>query len=298
VIAIKKPSSSSVSRLALGTAQFGLDYGVTNHGGRVSRDEVSKILGLARELGLEVLDTASAYGDAERILGEHGTDDFRLVTKLPPTPKGAAINESWVVDQAEESLSRLEKPILSALLIHAPEELRGPNGPNLIKGLIKARKSGITEKVGVSIYEPKDLDWISELLEFEVVQSPLSVFDRRLVTSGWLTQLKTRGIEVHVRSVFLQGSLLAGSKALPGYFLPWVDEFLHFEDWAKSQGLTLLEAALGFPLSVEGVDKIVIGVAGADQLNEVVHASTAHVASYPIFSLEDANLINPVNWPK
>ena len=288
----------SASKLALGTAQFGLDYGLTNYSGQTSQGEASQILTLAQELGIEVLDTASAYGEAESVLGNHETSKFRVVTKISLPPKATELSESWVVEQVEESLLRLKKPSLSAVLIHAPENLRGPHGARLIRGLIQAKESGLTEKVGVSIYEPRDLGWIFELLDPEIVQAPLNVFDRRLVSSGWLNRLSGRGVEVHVRSVFLQGSLLAEIQALPEFLMPWANEFLSFRKWADYQGLSPIEAALGFPLSLDGVDKIVIGVTSAQQLEEVVLASTASVIDYPTFSLGDPNLINPVNWPK
>jgi aryl-alcohol dehydrogenase-like predicted oxidoreductase len=295
---VRSDSPFSTSKLALGTAQFGLDYGVTNHSGQTSQNDVSKILRLAQELGIGVLDTAAAYGEAERVLGSHETSKFRVVTKISLPPRAAELSESWVVEQVEESLLRLRRPSLSAVLIHAPENLRGPHGARLISGLIKARESGLTEKVGVSIYEPRDLGWIFELLDPEIVQAPLNVFDRRLVSSGWLKRLSGRGVEVHVRSVFLQGSLLAEIKALPEFLMPWANEFYSFRKWADHQGLSPIEAALGFPLSFNGVDKIVVGVTSAQQLEEAVFASTASVIEYPTFSLEDSHLINPVNWPK
>lgn len=271
---------------------------MTNYAGQTSRVEVSEILRLAQEFGLGVLDTASAYGEAESVLGKHGTGGFRVVTKIAPPPKNMTISEAWVLEKVEESLLRLRRPSLAAVLLHAPEELRGPNGARLISGLIEAKRTGLTEKVGVSVYEPEDLDWIAGLLDPEIVQAPLSVFDRRLVTSGWLNRLVARGVEVHVRSVFLQGSLLAGSHSLPEFLRPWADEFKRFENWADSQGLSPLEAALGFPLSVEGVDKVVVGVASSRQLKEVILASVSKDITYPAFSLGNSKLINPINWPK
>lgn len=289
---------NSASKLALGTAQFGFDYGATNDIGQIPRDEGAEILRIAQEYGVGALDTASAYGEAESVLGTLGTEGFDVITKISLPPKGSRISESWVIEQIEASLIRLRRSSLSAVLLHAPQELQGPNGKRLIAGMIKARQAGLTAKVGVSIYEPNDLHWISELLDLQIVQAPLNVFDRRLITTGWLRRLSARGVEVHVRSVFLQGSLLTGTQALPKFLLPWADEFLHFESWAESQGLSPLEGTLGFPLSVEGVDKIVVGVTSAQQLKQVVLACKTSVVSYPTFSSEDSRLINPVNWPQ
>ena len=295
---MKDAIPTAVNRLAIGTAQFGLNYGVTNTSGRVPPFEVSRILASANQSGIFVLDTASVYGDSELVLGEAGTENFQVVTKLPATPIGVDIEAQWVMDQAITSATRLGRKNISTLLVHNPEDLRRASGLELIRGLIGSKEEGLTEKIGVSIYDPKDLVWISDLLDLDVVQAPMSVFDRRMVNSGWLDRLSNNGVETHVRSVFLQGALVAGVENLPNTLKPWVGKFMEFETWAKSQGLSLLEAALLYPLSIPKVDKVVIGVVSVDQLEQAVIAAQKNPPDYPDFATNDQRLINPVNWPK
>lgn len=295
---MKDAIPTAVNRLAIGTAQFGLNYGVTNTSGQVSPFEVSRILARANQSGIFVLDTASAYGDSELVLGEAGTENFQVVTKLPATPIGVDIEAQWVMDQAITSATRLGRKNISTLLVHNPEDLRRSSGLELIRGLIGSKEAGLAEKIGVSIYDPKDLLWISTLLDLDVVQAPMSVFDRRMVNSGWLDRLSNNGVETHVRSVFLQGALVAGIENLPNTLKPWVGKFMEFETWAKSQGLSLLEAALLYPLSIPKVDKVVIGVVSVDQLEQAVIAAQKNPPDYPDFATNDQRLINPVNWPK
>jgi aryl-alcohol dehydrogenase-like predicted oxidoreductase len=260
--------------------------------------EASRILERANELGIFTLDTASAYGDSEMVLGEAGTENFQIVTKLPALPLGVDVGAQWVMDQAITSATRLRRKNIPTLLVHNPEDLRRTSGQELIRGLIGSKEAGLTEKIGVSIYDPKDLVWISNLLDLDVVQAPMSVFDRRMVSTGWLDRLSSKGVETHVRSVFLQGALVAGVGNLPKTLKPWVGKFMEFETWAKSQGLSLLEAALLYPLSIPEVDKVVIGVVSVDQLEQAVIAAQKNPPDYPDFATNDQRLINPVDWPK
>jgi aryl-alcohol dehydrogenase-like predicted oxidoreductase len=293
---VKDQTPAPANRLTLGTAQFGLDYGVTNTSGRVTPIQVSEILDRATELGISVLDTASAYGEAEKVLGDLGTTQFRVVTKLPSLPKGIEVGPQWVIDQVIKSTSKLRRQNVNALLVHNPEDLRGGSGQELIRGLIESKEAGLTQQIGVSIYDPEDLEWISGLLDLDVVQAPMNVFDRRIVESGWLDRLSSSGVETHVRSVYLQGSLVAGVENLPSVFEPWVGKFMEFETWANSEGLDLLEAALLFPLSYPKVAKVIIGVVSVHQLERSVTVVGKSGPDYPNFGTNDQGLINPVNW--
>jgi aryl-alcohol dehydrogenase-like predicted oxidoreductase len=286
------------SRIAIGTAQFGLDYGVTNTSGQVSPVEVSKILEAAKRFEVNTLDTASTYGNSEQVLGQAGVSPFRVVTKLPSIPKGISIKADWVIEQGLISASNLRRKDISALLVHNTADLSGPNSKELIRGLNKCKELGITQKIGVSIYDPKDLSWISRIMGLDIVQAPLNVFDRRMIDSGWLSLLSEKDIEVHVRSVFLQGSLLAGVANLPDFLRPWISKFAEFESWTKSEGLSLLEGALIFPLSIQEVDKILIGVVSVDQFESALIATKRPHLKVPDFGTSDQLLINPVNWAK
>jgi aryl-alcohol dehydrogenase-like predicted oxidoreductase len=298
VAIVKDLTTTDANRLAIGTAQFGLDYGLTNISGRVSPSQVSQILQHAYESGITVLDTASVYGEAEKVLGDLGTRQFRVITKLPSLPKGVEVGHEWVIDQVINSASKLRRHNVNALLVHNPDDLRGDSGQELIRGLIASKKAGLTEQIGVSIYDPEDLEWILGLLDVDIVQAPMNVFDRRIVDSGWLDTLSSNGVETHVRSVFLQGSLVAGVANLPNLLKPWVEKFMEFETWANSEGLSLLEAALLFPLSNPNVEKVIIGVVSVDQLEHAVTAVGRSGPDYPDFGTNDQGLINPVNWTK
>jgi aryl-alcohol dehydrogenase-like predicted oxidoreductase len=284
------------NRLGLGTAQFGLDYGVTNKSGRVSEEEVGRILNVARGCGVTLLDTAASYGSSEQVLGVAGIEGFKVITKLPPLEGGEDISSSWVLKQIAGSLSRLKTRCLYAVLVHNLADLRSASGSEIVSGLLQARKSGLVEKIGVSIYDPSDLDWVFQIMEPDLIQAPLNVFDQRLALSGWLETLKTRGVEVHVRSVFLQGTLLTRASNLPQAVEPWVDKYIAFEEWAASLQATPLEASLSFALSVPGVDRVLIGVSSVDELKHILLSRSVSLSQGPEFGDPEISHIDPRLW--
>ena len=141
-----------MNRLALGTVQFGLPYGIANQAGQVSRTEANAMLQLALANGIDTLDTAIAYGDSETCLGEVGSQGFRVVTKLPALPDNCADIGDWVQQQVNASLSRLGVVEVYGLLLHRSEQLLGSNGVELYQALQALKDNGQVQKVGVSIY--------------------------------------------------------------------------------------------------------------------------------------------------
>ncbi len=209
------------NRLALGTVQFGLPYGIANQTGQISRDEAAAILNHAWAMGLDTLDTAIAYGGSEARLGEIGVKQWRVISKLPAVPESVTDVAAWVENSVNGSLERLNIPMLRGLLLHCSRQLLGVRGDTLYRALAAIKDEGKVEKIGVSIYGPEELDALWPHYQFDLVQAPFNVIDRRLATSGWLKRLHQAGIEVHVRSVFLQGLLLMDTANRPVSFNRW-----------------------------------------------------------------------------
>ncbi|KRC81714.1 aldo/keto reductase [Sphingomonas sp. Root241] len=283
-------------KLALGTAQFGLDYGVANRTGQVDGQAVREILALARASGIDVLDTAIAYGDSEAALGLAGVGGWRVVTKLPEMPTGEGPVEAWVRTQAEQSRTRLGIGQLDTVMLHRPGQLFGPSGAALLDGLRSLKSSGITKRIGVSIYAPDELPRLFDLEAFDVVQAPMSILDRRMVESGWADRLAGMGVELHARSVFLQGLLLLAPEARPAGFSRWNALWTLWSDWLNETGLTALEACLRYILSLDAVQRAVVGVDGPAQLGEIVAAAHGALPAPPDWPEIDAALINPSCW--
>lgn len=288
-------------KLALGTVQFGLNYGIANQSGQLSLAQASETLALARLHGIADLDTAIAYGDAEARLGQIGVQSFRVVTKLPPLPAPLpaefADAGAWAKAQLAGSLKRLGLSSIYGLMLHRSADLLGPEGPALIQALEDMQSDGIVKKLGISIYAPSELDAAIALARWGLVQAPFNLIDRRLQTSGWLQRLKELGVEVHTRSAFLQGLLLKSANDLPPEFLPWRTLWERWQAWQCASGYSALEACLAFAQSFPEVDRVVVGVDGLAHLQDILTAQRNQVPScWPTIASDDDRLINPSRW--
>lgn len=228
-------------RIGLGTAQFGLDYGITS-GVRVDEEEAGRILEAARDAGITILDTARSYGDSEKVIAPHHAD-FNIVTK-------GSSREDFMA-----SLSRLGR--VYGLLAHkgltdelwaVMEELKG---------------EAMALKIGVSVYEGWEVDAVLDRYPIDIIQVPFNPLDRRLIDGGQLERLHKSGIEVHARSIFLQG-LLLGDK-YPPHLSPI--------EWAASQmrrGMNHMEWVLGTVFQCPYIDCFICGVTSVPELLEIV----------------------------
>jgi aryl-alcohol dehydrogenase-like predicted oxidoreductase len=278
-----------MNNLALGTAQFGLDYGIANQNGRVDLNSAIDILELAKNNHIDTLDTSINYGNSEIFLGGIGVDGFNVVTKTLKFKD----NIDYVVDGFHKSMESLNRKNIYGLLIHSMEDVTKRNFNELFKCLNNLKKKKMINKIGFSTYTPEDVDFLLENFQFDLIQVPLNVFDQRLIEGGQLERLKNKNIEIHARSAFLQGVLL-NLDNLPNYFLKWKDHFDYFQN--SLQGFSPLEASLGFLMNID-VDKIVVGVDNKAQLVEIINASNKIInLNFKNFSTNDTLLINPTNW--
>lgn len=290
-------SRNSIYRLALGTVQFGLPYGIANQSGQVSRSEAKNMLQIAAKKGIDTLDTAIAYGESETCLREVGTQKFKLVTKLPAVPDGRGDINCWVHEQVAASFSRLGVDSVYGLLLHRPDQLLKTEGQLLFNALRELKETGLVQKIGVSIYTPDELDALIPRYRFDLVQAPFNLVDRRLHTSGWLKRLNDENIEIHTRSAFLQGLLLMPQDAIPKKFAAWSDLWNKWHDWLSHHSGSAVQACLAFPLSFPEINRVVVGADSVSQLEQIITAATSVApVDLPDLRCEDENLINPAHW--
>ena len=288
---------NSCHRLALGAVQFGMLYGVANQSGQVERDDVAKILNEAYGAGINTLDTAIAYGESEQRLGEAGLANWNVITKLPAMPGSVSNVRSWVNESVSSSFKRLGVSKVRGLLLHHSHQLFGPQGQALSHALKELKEQGVVEKIGVSIYAPEELDEIWPRFTPDLVQSPFNIFDRRLAESGWLKRLQDSGTEVHVRSVFLQGLLLMERRARPNKFNRWDAVWDRWHNWLEEQGITPLQACLGFVKAQPEINRVIVGVDSLKQLQDIITSFEGPTIDPPMVLMsEDMDLINPSRW--
>ena len=284
-------------RLALGTVQFGLPYGIANQDGQVTRPVAKTMLQLAAAKGIDTLDTAIAYGESETCLGEVGAQGFKLVTKLPPVPAGCGDVSRWVHEQIDASLARLGVKVVYGLLLHRPEQLLGSDGNALYQAMQKLKETGQVQKIGISIYAPRALDALMPRFRFELVQAPFNLMDRRLHASGWLQRLKNEGVEIHTRSVFMQGLLLMPRVDIPAKFAPWTELWDKWHKWLSDHNVSAVQASLAFPLAFPEIDRIIVGADNETQLKQIIDAVDSNaIDNLPDLQCDADSLINPAQW--
>lgn len=260
-------------RIGLGTAQFGMDYGITNAHGRVGEYDVGTILDAAEAAGITILDTAHLYGVSEEVLGRFDAGHrFKVVTK---TPKGCTADE--LRSAFHGSLSHLGR--VYGLLLHDPDDIA-------LWGVLEGLKAeGLVEKIGVSIYDPIEIPDHP----IDIIQVPFNALDTRVLDGGYLGQLHRKGVEIHARSIFLQGCLLADEP-------PHLGEFIKQMRGDRDR----LEWALGAVFSCPHIDTFLCGVTSVEELTKIlvaaerVKGASMHYIAPPV----DERYLNPARWPE
>jgi aryl-alcohol dehydrogenase-like predicted oxidoreductase len=283
-------------RLGLGTVQFGQAYGVSNARGQVPPDEVAALLTRAAAAGIAVLDTAANYGEAEAVLGALPalTRPFRLVTKTIALKNGL----DAVLARARQSARTLGRTPVDLLLVHSAADLRSPDGPALWRGLSALRDEGLFGGIGISAYVADDPAQLARDFRPAAMQVPVSLLDQRLIRSGTLAAMKDMGVEIHARSLFLQGLLFLEAGKLPPklrHAAPHLDQLRHR---FAAAGTTPLAAALAFALNRPEIDVAVVGVTTIAELDEIL-AAAAHPSpplDWSACALDDEIVLTPSLW--
>lgn len=287
-----------MSKLALGTVQFGTDYGI-NSGVKVQPDEVSRIINYSRNNGINLLDTAQLYGSSEKVLGDSNTQDFNVVTKTRGFDK-EDINESianFVISDLNQSLRLLKRNSIYALLVHHGEDLLRPGGELIFNKLQILKNKGLVSKIGVSAYIDNQLINIIDSFDIDIIQLPMNILDRRLIDNGLLNKIYTKGIEIHTRSIFLQGLLLMDPKKRPKMFDKWSRLWKIWDEWLFDNKLSALEATLRYMISLPEISRVLVGVDNKDQLQNIIKALEGNIPTIPKeLSTNDPDLLNPGNW--
>ena len=284
-------------KLALGTAQFGSDYGIASASGRPSTNDIRGILRLARQSGIDTLDTAAAYGNSEEVLGNVGVSNWRIVTKVPKYSLQPENIRSWLMGYVKNSLEMLKVDNISGLLLHDASALLKPGGFELVQALLEVKETGLVNNIGYSIYSPEDLPSLLEVLCPDLIQVPLNIFDQRITATGWLGRLVSEGIEVHARSIFLQGLLLMEPNSRPSYFGGWAHLFGVWDRLIDRLGVSRTAACIGFINQHADISQAIVGIDNINQLEKILDAARQPVViDVDGICSDDSGLIDPFNW--
>ncbi len=290
-----------IAKFCIGTAQFGLNYGISNKSGKISKEEIFAILDHAQTLGIDTLDTASAYGDSEKLIGayikEHSAK-FNVISKFS---NESCFNYDSIRDAARKSLDDLHVKQLYGYLIHKFDDFR--NNKNMWESFVRLKKEGVALKIGFSLYQPKELDVLLDAkIPLDIAQFPFSIFDKRF--EPYLKILKDQRVEIHTRSVFLQGLVFMASQGLTEYFRVIDPKLQKLQALADRTGISIYAFCLNHILLNPMIDRVIIGVDGMTQLKDNCQ-SVADVDRVRLFEqelnelkIESEDILMPFKWPK
>jgi len=291
--------------IGLGTVQFGLNYGISNKAGQTSQAECEKLLQEAAINGVSILDTAASYGNSETLLGkllppEH---PFRIITKVPAINKTRIQQQDidQIITSFQNSLQRLQQPKVAGLLTHRTDDLLAEGGQEIFACLQEFKRRGLVEKIGVSINRPEQIKQVLDRYEIDLIQIPINVLDQRLILGGELKELKNRKIEIHARSIFLQGLLLIPENEINAFFNPILPDLARYHTYLKANKLTPVQGALCFTDQITEIDAIILGVNNLDQLDSNLQDFNAiknRKLEFQEFAIHDETMINPSLWNK
>ncbi len=290
------------SKLGLGTVQFGLHYGISNQYGKTPEDEVREILNAAFNSGIGLLDTAASYGRSEEALGNALSKghDFLIVTKTPSFNKTKLGLEdaSKLKVTFRQSLAFLGVEKIYGLMVHHADDLLVEGGEYLFEALRELQETKLVKKIGVSVYGAEQIDAIIKRYHIDLLQVPVNIFDQRLIKNGYLKKLKKLGIEIHARSVFLQGLLLMCPKKLPEYFATVRGHLEKFHADCAQKEISPLSACINFALNLNEIDRVIFGICSKKELEEIIDAINIGnvLPRYSHYSWNEELIINPAKW--
>lgn len=285
-----------MNRIGLGTVNFGMNYGIGTNSSPVSGSNISKIINICHESGIDMIDTAINYGNSENALGRNKINSFQIVTKLPKLPTSVNL-DSWTKKQITNSLEKLQISSLHGLLLHSPDDLMSQNGEKLYESIKKLQHAGMIKKIGISVYSPKQLNLLTRNFDFEIVQAPLNILDNRFELEGCFKNLKKKNIEIHARSIFLKGLLLKNISELSPYFNKWNSLLRDWKNWLGTENYNPTHACINYALSFPEIDRVLVGVRSPNQLIEIIRCCRLpNISQFPSLNCEDEDLLNPTNW--
>ena len=279
-------------KLGIGTVQFGLNYGINNKTGKPDGREVREIIELAARNGLNLLDTAADYGDSENIIGDIVGDgaDFAIVTKVS--------RQSTPSKSLHESLKRLKRKNVYGLLIHDFDQFLS-NG-QIASELQTVRDDGLVEKIGFSLYLPDQLEILLDKdVDFELIQVPYSILDQRF--EPYFSLLKARGVEIHVRSVYVQGLVFMKTASMKSFFEPVKAKIERLHSLSNDSRKSVQSLCLNFAIINEQIDKVLVGVENVAMLEDNIKCLDMNLSVDQLSELRslketDERMILPYMW--
>jgi len=282
-------------KLMIGSAQFGLDYGIAC-GKRVPEAEALDILSFAYNNGVCWIDTASSYNVAESVIGKSSCKEyFNIVTKI--YLDAGRIPPEMMEKIILNSLHKLGVKSIYGLVIHDPNDFISDRGKKVFSNLCAFKDRGLVKKIGASVSTPDQAENIIDRFDIDIVQIPNNILDNRFAKKGTIKLLKDRGIEVHARSIFLQGLLLMNPNGIDKYFDNITDRLYEIKKFAEDNTISVRRMAIQHAKDLKEIDRVIVGVDNLIQFKEVlIDFETDQKTEFKEFYIDDESILNPSMW--
>lgn len=276
-------------KLIIGTANFTQKYGTSNK--KLRLNEIKKILDLGNKNKINSLDTAASYL-SDNSFFKKLNKKFKLISKIKPEIRWSSY--SYCKKKLELQIKKLNNKI-EILLFHDIDILYKKEGKKIFNNIKLLKKNGFFKKIGISIYNPNCLSYLISKYDIEVVQCPYNILDKRIISSGWFSKLKKKGIEVHARSIFLQGILANEELYKKKYFNKWHNQFFRWFQNLKKNNISSIDYCINDILNYD-FDKIIIGVDNYENLRDIINFKNIKKKKKIRLKINDLKLIDPRNW--
>ncbi|WBX74535.1 aldo/keto reductase [Tenacibaculum pacificus] len=287
------------NKLILGTVQFGLNYGINNSVGKPSTENIKAILNLAFNNGIELLDTAEAYGNSQERIGEYhqnSTHKFQVITKFSSVVKGLSLN---IKERVFQNIKTLQIDSLYGYMFHSFSDFENYY-PSFEKELISLKKDGVITKIGVSLYSNEEFEKVLEYENISLVQLPFNLLDNEIKRNKILSKAKNKGIEIHTRSAFLQGLFFKQANDLNKNLKPLSSPINKLQNLC-SEDYKINDLALNYVYSQKNISKVLIGVDTIEQLKSNLESINKSISKEQLkvintINIKETDLLNPSNW--
>ena len=282
-----------INKFVLGTAQFGMPYGLTKR--EIPLGEIKKILDYSKRVGIRTLDTAPSYNNSLKKLGHLNMNEWKIISKIPSIPKNIKNKKKWVEQVFFDTLKKLNISKIDTILLHDEEDILNKKyGEEIFKILDNLKSNKLVKNIGSSIYNSQKIKDVINRYNFDIIQAPYNIFDKRIISTGLYSLLNKRNIKLDLRSIFLQGLLLR-QKNYPKKFKN--NKYLNqFNNWLSLKKHNNINVCLSMTSKIK-FHRLVIGFHSLSQLKEIVKYSSSKIISIPDFDINNKNLlIDPRKW--
>lgn len=287
------------SKLILGTVQFGLDYGVNNNAGKPSKENIKSILDSAYNSGIQLLDTAEAYGDSQNKIGEYhnnSTNKFNVITKFSSNNEGLSLN---IVERVYNNLKILDVDKLYCYMFHSFDDFN-KYFEKYRKDLLILKRDGIINNIGVSLYSNDELESVLKFNQITLVQLPFNLLDNNNKRGNIIKKAKAKGIEIHTRSAFLQGLFFKNTSEFTVKIKP-LEPYLNLLNDLCDEDYKMNDLALNYVCNQKNIDKVLIGVDNVQQLASNMLSEKKMITkeltnNIEVIDVKETKLLNPSNW--